>query len=405
MVRFSLYTPKKQKGLSILSILSVEIAGIHLRNPIIVASATPSWDGQRTQLAWKAGAGAVVPKSFGPPDHWANHPRCGRMKLITHNNQKIGMVNVELYTTMPLQRWLDEELELAFGENSNIIASVVAHPDPDQTAKHVRIIEETGKISMTEINVSCPMPLGSDKVGFQMGNDPALCFEQISTIKKLSSLPVGIKLTPTTFNMVPMAEASKAGGADFLVIGNSVRAFAGVDIYTGLPKLPAYGGYSGPAIKPITQRHVSEVARKVDIPIIAVGGISTYEDIIEYIMLGASAVQICTSIMWNGYSQVQKLLADLEYYMQEHTINNLVDIRGKTLPYIKTIEAYAQNTPLTCRLDTNVCINHKTGKCNKCSTVCFYGAIGVHPTRIFSELCDGCGLCTEICPVGALTLR
>ena len=80
------------------------------------------------------------------------------------------------------------------------------------------------------------------------------------------TLPVGIKLTPTTHNMVPMAKAAEEAGADFLTIGNSVRSFAGVDIRTGLPRLAAYGGYSGPAIKPITQRHVSEVAKAVTTP-------------------------------------------------------------------------------------------------------------------------------------------
>ena len=210
-----------------------------------------------------------------------------------------------------------------------IIASVVAHPNPEDTAANAKIIQDTGKVAMFEINVSCPMPADNSKVGFQMGNDPDTCYRQVQAVKKAVTLPVGIKLTPTTHNMVPMGQAAEAAGADFLTIGNSVRSFAGVDIQTGLPKLPAYGGYSGPAIKPITQRHVSEVARAVKTPISACGGITTWEDVVEYVMLGATTVQICTSIMWQGYGHFETLLKGLKEYMDREKLNSLDPIRGK----------------------------------------------------------------------------
>lgn len=105
-----------------------------------------------------------------------------------------------------------------------------------------------------------------------------------------------------------------------------------MDIATGLPKLPAYGGYSGPAIKPITQRHVSEVAKAVKVPISACGGVTTWEDVIEYIMLGATTVQICTSIMWQGYGHFKTILKGLEEYLEREKLESLDAIRGKTLP-------------------------------------------------------------------------
>jgi len=385
--------------------LAVDFAGVTLRNPLILASATPGWDGIRMNQAWKAGAGALVPKSFGPPATWAQHPRCGRMKLIKFGKRRIGMVNIELYTTMPLEDWLDRELEKSYEGNSTIIASIVANPEPEDTGKNARIVEDTGKVAMFEINVSCPMPLGADKVGFQMGNDPEICYRQVQAVKKAVSLPVGIKLTPTTHNMVPIAQACEKAGADFLTIANSVRSFAGVDIKTGLPKLAAYGGYSGPAIKPITQRHVSEVARAVNIPIGAVGGISTWEDVIEYIMLGATAIQTCTSIMWNGYGHFQKLLKGLENYMAQEGLDSLESIRGKALPHIMTIEDLAKKPPMVAQVDPEKCINLTKGGCEKCLDVCFYGAIEFAPNlKLVSENCDGCNLCTEICPADALRL-
>lgn len=385
--------------------LEVTFAGVKMRNPLILASATPSWDGERSQLAWKAGAGGVVPKSFAPPSKWAQHPRCGRMRLIKHGKNRIGMVNIELYTTMTLQDWLDRELSKACEGGNVIVASVVAHPEPHDTGKNAKLLEDTGKVAMFEINVSCPMPADKDKVGFQMGNDPDMCYRQVEAVKKAVTLPVGIKLTPTTHNMVPMALAAERAGADFLTIGNSVRSFAGVDIATGLPRLPAYGGYSGPAIKPITQRHVSEVAKAVKIPISACGGISTWEDVIEYIMLGATTVQICTSVMWHGYDFFQTLLKGLSEYMDREGLTSLATIRGKALPHIVTIDELAKRPPMVSEVDPAKCINLTKGRCEACGKVCFYGAIRFAPRlELDPGCCDGCGLCTEICPAGALRM-
>ena len=174
--------------------LEVKFAGVKFRNPLILASATPGWDGEGSNRAWRAGAGGVVPKSFAPPGKWSRHPRAGRMKLIKSGKKRIGMVNIELYTTMTLEDWLDHELDKACEGNSSIIASIVAHPDPEDTARNARIIEETGKVVMFEINVSCPMPAGRDRVGFQMGNDPETCRRQVEAVKKAVSIPRGHKI-------------------------------------------------------------------------------------------------------------------------------------------------------------------------------------------------------------------
>ncbi len=385
--------------------LEVDFAGVRFRNPLILASATPGWDGERSNRAWRAGAGAVIPKSFAPPSRWGQHPRTGRMKLIHFGSKRIGMVNIELYTTMTLEDWLSRELDKAYEGNSSIIASVVAHPNPEDTARKARIIEDTGKVVMFEINVSCPMPAGEDKVGFQMGNDPETCYRQVQAVKNVVSLPVGIKLTPTTHNMVPIAQACERAGADFLTIANSVRSFAGVDIATGMPRLCAYGGYTGPAIKPITQRHVSEVAKSVNVPISAVGGVSTWEDVIEYMMIGATTVQICTSIMWHGYEHFQEILNGLSEYMEREDLDSFERIRGKALPHIVPIEELAKRPPMSVQIDAKRCINLKKGGCEICGNSCFYGAIEFSPRLVLrAENCDGCGLCVEVCPAGALKL-
>jgi dihydropyrimidine dehydrogenase (NAD+) subunit PreA len=372
----------------------------------MLASATPGADGIHCHEAWLGGAGAVVPKSLAPPVEFARHPRAGRMKLIRHGRSRLGMVNMELFSTKSLEEWLEADLAQASAGGACVVASVVAHADPMRTAGNAEAIERTGNVAMFEINVSCPMPADRSRVGFQMGNDPNACAAQVAAVKKAVGLPVGVKLTPTTHDMVPMAVASQEAGADFLTVGNSIRAFGGVEVETGMPHLPAYGGYSGPAIKPITQRHVSEVARAVSIPIVACGGVSTWEDIVEYVMLGASAVQLCTSIMWEGYRHFEALLTDLERYVERRGLNCLDEVRGMALPHIKTIAEAALAPPLVATVDPTTCTNLLKGGCERCRPVCFYGAIEFAPRLLITPaFCDGCGLCVEICPVGALELR
>lgn len=382
--------------------LEVNFAGVKLRNPIIMGSATPSWDGRACKEAGLAGAGAIVPKTIGSPEVLRQHPRCGRLRLVGYGRGRaFGMVNTEIYTTMTLDAWLNRELAIATEGGAKIIASVVAEPDPEETAKLVQKLQLTGLIHMFELNVSCPMP--DTQVGYRMGQDMELVSTQIKAVKEVVNLPLGVKMTPNVSDMVPIAQVAKEAGADFLTISNSVRSLAGVDIETGKPYLPAYGGYTGPAIKPIIQRFVSEVARAVDIPISAIGGIRTWEDVVEYIMLGATTVQTVSAVMWNGYETLGKLINGLRSFMQRKEYDSIEDFRGIALPHIITIQEYATYPRKWAAL--------MPGKCNACGLcfkACFYDALhddGQGYPRISRENCDGCGLCIEVCPRQALSLE
>lgn len=324
--------------------LEVDFAEVKFRNPVIVGSSLPTWGGEVCKRLGLAGAGGIIPKTFGPPATFAKHPQCGRMRLIRQDkNRPFGNINLELYTTMPIEDWLERELAIAVEGGAKIITSIVVGADVERTVELVKMVEATGLADMFELNVSCPMP--DAQVGFRIGQDPALCYAQTKAVKAVAHIPVGVKMTPNISDMVPVAQAVKDAGADFVTISNSVRSFAGVDIETGKPYLPAYGGYTGPAIKPIIQRFVSEVARAVDIPISAVGGVRTWEDVVEFIMLGATTVQTVTAIMWDGYEGVTKLVNGLREFMERKEYNSIEDFRGITLPYITTIQEYASYPP------------------------------------------------------------
>jgi dihydropyrimidine dehydrogenase (NAD+) subunit PreA len=382
-----------------MSNLKVNFAGVEYKNPLVLASATPGWDGEGLKRAGLAGIGGVVPKTIGPLQDWAAHPCNGRLQLIKHSGKPIGMVNLELFTTMSRDAWLERELAIAKEGGAIVQASILAMPSPEETAELVQQIQDSGLVDILELNVSCPMPAST--VGMHIGKSAELTYQQTKVAKSAAKVPFVVKLTPNVSSMVEIAAAVKEAGGDGVVISNSIRSFAGVDIDTGKPLLRGYGGYTGPAIKPVIMRHLSEVARSVDIPISAIGGVMSYKDIVEYIMLGATTVQLCTSVMWNGYGYITKMLNDLDKWMDQKGYKSLDEIRGIALPHITTVEELAKLPAKYANIDEDKCTN-----CGVCEKVCFYRAIskGESSHCVTQANCDGCGLCAQWCPTSAITL-
>jgi dihydropyrimidine dehydrogenase (NAD+) subunit PreA len=379
--------------------LRVNYAGVEFKNPLVLASATPGWDGEGMRLAAEAGIGGVVPKTIGPQQDWAAHPCNGRLHLVRHGGKPIGMVNLELFTTKSREAWIEHDLTIAKKGGAVMQISILAMPNPEETAELVEQIQNTGMADLLELNVSCPMPAST--VGMHIGKSAELTYKQAKAAKSAAKIPLTVKLTPNVADMVEIAQAVKEAGGDGVTISNSIRSFAGVDIETGLPLLRGYGGYTGPAIKPIIMRHLSEVARSVDIPISAIGGVMSYKEIVEYIMLGATTVQTCTAVMWNGYSIIPRLLKDLENWMDKKGYKSLDEIRGIALPHITTVEELAKMPAKYAGIDPETCTN-----CGKCEKVCFYRAIspGEESYVVDKSKCDGCGLCAQWCPIDSIIL-
>lgn len=380
--------------------MKVNYCGVAYKNPLILASATPGQDGEAMRLAGEKGIGGVIPKTIGPKQDWAAHPCNGRMHLHTYKNKPIGMVNLELFTTLTRDKWVQRELAIAKQGGAIMHISVLAMPNPEDTARLVEEIQATGFADLLELNVSCPMPAA--KVGMHIGKDAQLTYLQTKAAKEAANIPLTVKLTPNVTDMVEVAQAVKEAGGDGVTISNSIRSFAGVDIETGEPFLRGYGGYTGPAIKPVIMRHLTEVANNVDIPISAVGGIMSYKEIIEYIMLGATTVQSCTAVMWNGYNYITKMLNDLNDWLDAKGYSSLDEIRGIALNRIAPVEELAKLPAKHAVIDSDICTN-----CGICKKVCFYRAIerGSDSHVVNPSLCDGCGLCPQMCPVNAIEFK
>ena len=379
--------------------LKVNYCGVEYRNPLVLASATPGWDGEGMRLAAEAGIGGVIPKTIGPKVDWAAHPCNGRIFMHRYNNKPIGQVNLELFTTMTRDEWIQNQLAIAKKGGATMHISNLAMPDPEDTAKLVEEIQDTGMADLLELNVSCPMPAST--VGMHIGKSAERTYQQVKYGKAAAKIPFTVKLTPNVTDMVEIAQAAKEAGADGVTISNSIRSFAGVDIETGKPYLRGYGGYTGPAIKPIIMRHLSEVARNVDIPISAVGGVNSYREVIEYIMLGATTVQLCTAVMWNGYGHITKIINDLNTWMDQKGYRSFDEIRGIALKDITTVEELAKLPPKFADISPDVCTN-----CGLCQKVCMYRAISEKDGARWADRtkCDGCGVCQQLCPVHAITL-
>ena len=262
-----------------------------------------------------------------------------------------------------------------------------------------------------ELNLSCPHFRLEDNMGAAIGKDENMAAAITACVKEAVRIPVVVKLTPNASNIQDIARAVVAAGADAIAAINTVQVLTGVDIDTFEP-LPSvnghtsFGGYSGIAVKPIGLRCVAQIAQATDVPVSGIGGITQWQDIVEYFAVGASCVQICTAVMLNGYQIITPLLAGLAEYMNRKGLRNLGEITGAALPKIEARERLNMDW----RRRSKVVAPEKCVRCAKCYVSCQEsgkGAIRFIEQRISVDTsrCDGCALCTDVCPQGVLALR
>ena len=292
--------------------LRIDLAGIKSPNPFWLASAPPTNSGYQVQRAFEAGWGGAVWKTLGEPILNVS----SRFAAVSFNGQRVaGFNNIELITDRPLEVNLQEILETKKRfPNHAIIASLMVEPQQDKWHEIVKKVEAVG-VDGLELNFGCPHGMAERGMGAASGQVPELVERQTHWVKEVARTPVIVKLTPNITDITMTAEAAVRGGADAVSMINTINSLAGVDLdsWNTVPHVGgkgSHGGYCGPAVKPIALNMVAECARNpfVNVPISGIGGISNWQDAAEFMLMGATGVQVCTAAMHHGFSIVEDMI-------------------------------------------------------------------------------------------------
>ena len=393
--------------------LEIDFAGITFKNPFVLSSAPPTMDPRHILRAARLGWGGAVMKTI--TEEPTVDPRT-RLGALRKEGNTIGMNNIELLSRKPLKTWTDEwipQIKREAPEDFIFIASMMSGPEPEGWTELAETMSRTGADAI-ELNVSCPHGSPEKHMGAFIGQDPELVEQVTRAAKKGTDLPILVKLTPNVTDIVPIAKAAVKGGADALSAINTVESLIGIDIETATPmpiaygvdkkeQLSTYGGFCGPAVKPIGLRFVSQIAKAIpEIPISGIGGIGDWTSATEYLMVGARTIQICTAVMWHGYSIIKDLTAGLAKFMNRKGYATLESMVGKALSKITTWTALSKLPPVVARVIEDRC----TG-CKDCVVACADGGYVAIQMRekiaaINQEKCDGCGLCYVVCRDNAI---
>jgi len=307
--------------------LGVKIGNLFLQNPIMPASG--AFGLEMSQVIDFNELGALVPKSI------TKFPRGGnptpRVCEVTG-----GMINSIGIQSKGLEYYLNQILPQYSSYHVPLVASISAD-SIDEFAEMTEVIAKHPIVSALELNISCP---NLEHDGKAFGMDAEISYELVKRLKEVTELPIIPKLTPNVTNIQEIALACESGGADGLNVANTILAMA-IDIYTRKPKIGnVMGGISGPAIKPIIVRMIYQVRSVSKLPIIGCGGVFTWEDAIEMILVGASAVQVGTANFINPVAMID-ILSGIKKYMKDFNITDINDLIGKVeIETSKSISRY-----------------------------------------------------------------
>jgi dihydropyrimidine dehydrogenase (NAD+) subunit PreA len=388
--------------------LSIELAGIRSPNPFWLASAPPTNSGYQVMRAFKAGWGGAVWKTLGDPIVNVT----SRFAGIGYGTARMmGMNNIELITDRPLEDNLREiaECKVAYPDRA-IIASLMMEMKRERWHDLVNAVQAVA-VDGFELNFGCPHGMSERGMGSAVGQDPELIEVCTRWVVEASRVPVIVKLTPNITDVRVAARAAARGGAHAISMINTINSLVGVDLdsWNPIPHVDgrgAHGGYCGPAVKPIALNMVADCARDahVNIPISGIGGIATWRDAAEFMLMGSSTVQVCTSVMHHGFGIVEDMIDGLSNYLDERGISSVREIVGKSVPKFGDWNDLNLDYRIVASIDPLACIS-----CNKCYIACEDAAhqcidrlrdpLGGTTLVVDQEHCVGCNLCQMVCPV------
>lgn len=383
--------------------------------------------------AFDAGWGGAVWKTIGAQVRNTS----SRYSSVDWGRRRImGFSNIELISDRSVEENLREirEVKKKYPKNALVVSLMV---ESKRTAWHeiVARAEDAGADGL-ELNFGCPHGMNERGMGSAVGQVPDYTEMITSWAKEKARTPVIVKLTPNITDIRTTARAAMQGGADAISAINTINSITGIDLDTLLPRpnvdgRSTHGGYCGPAVKPIALNMVQECAKETNLPISGIGGIGSWRDAAEFMLLGCGTVQVCTAVMHYGFRIVGGMIDRLAEWMSAKGFASIEDFRGRTLPHVTDWNSLNLNYKIVARINEQTCIG-----CGLCYTACWDGAyqcvhmdresgergapdetqLGADPDfdirskpsravplakipRVDEVACVGCNLCALVCPV------
>ncbi|MFC4215437.1 NAD-dependent dihydropyrimidine dehydrogenase subunit PreA [Pseudophaeobacter arcticus] len=396
--------------------LTTEFLGIKSPNPFWLASAPPTDKEYNVRRAFEAGWGGVVWKTLGsegPPVVNVNGPRYGA--IFGADRRLLGLNNIELITDRSLEINLEEitRVKKDYPDRA-VIVSIMVPCEEEAWKAILPKVEATGADGI-ELNFGCPHGMAERGMGAAVGQVPEYIQMVTEWCKKYYSKPVIVKLTPNITDVRFPARAAKAGGGDAVSLINTINSIVSVDLDQMAPEPTVggkgtHGGYCGPAVKPIAMNMVAEIARcpeTHDLPISAIGGVTTWKDAAEFMALGAGNVQVCTAAMTYGFNVVKEMISGLSNWMDEKGYTSTEDFIGMAVPNVTDWQYLDLNFIAKAKINQEDCIS-----CGRCFAACedtSHQAIEMSADRVFTvkdDECVACNLCVNVCPIeGCITME
>ena len=386
--------------------LSIDFCGVKFKNPFLLSSSPVSNSADMVARSFDAGWGGVVFKTLNSDRLPIIHPS-PRMHCIDYGSKReMAVQNVEMISDRPLKHNLTEFLYLKKNYPDHpIIASIMGF-FLDEWVYLAKAAEDNGA-DMLELNFSCPH-MCIEGAGHKVGQAFKLLEGFTEAVKKAVSIPVIAKMTPNITDMNEPAMYAKNGGADAISAINTVRGISGIGLEDFVPRPNVFGkgaisGTSGPSVKPIGLNFIASMAQnqKLGLPLSGIGGIETWIDTLEYILLGASTVQVTTGIMHYGYRIVEDMIEGLSDFMAEKGVARVSDLVGKALPNLNETEAFDLDRQGIASYHMDLCIG-----CGQCYIVCRDAAgqaiewnAETRRPNLIEDKCLSCMLCKFVCPV------
>lgn len=388
--------------------LSTDFLGIKSPNPFWLASAPPTDKQVNVLRAFEAGWGGVVWKTLGSQVKNVS----SRYSSVDYNGSRVmGMNNIELISDRPLDLNLKEIREcIRLFPDRAMIVSLMADNNKESWHELIKKVEDTGAHGL-ELNFGCPHGMTERGMGAAVGQDPEIAKMVVEWVMEAAHIPVITKLTPNVHSVVPAGRAAVAGGTNALSLINTIQSVTGVDLDTFVPNpnvggRSTFGGYCGPAVKPIALKMLTTISQDPTtsrVPISGIGGISTWKDAVEFMLLGATSLQVCTAAMRYGFRIIDDLCDGLNNWMDEKGFKTIYDVIGRSVPTLTQWEELDINYHIVANINPDKCIH-----CGLCYISCEDGshqAINLEYGKPYNTYtikeddCVGCNLCMLVCPV------